>query len=111
MIWSDERSVERGSGRERHWAFRQPHQKWLKDMMNPYLEGKDISVMVWAGFSLLEGCSNLCFLKKDPAAPRQGYSARSYVTILEDQIPRIYQPGYRFMQDNALLCTAHVVRD
>lgn len=111
VIWSDECSVERGSGRERRWAYRQPHQKWSKEMVNPYQKGKDISIMVWGGFSILGGRSNLCFLQRDPAAPRQGYSARSYTTILEDQIPRIYTPGYRFMQDNAPIHTAYVVRD
>jgi hypothetical protein len=34
------------------------------------------------------------------------YSAHSYQLILEDQIPRCWQPGLIFMQDNASIHTA-----
>jgi transposase len=34
----------------------------------------------------------------------------SYLKVLEDQIPKCFQPGMTFMQDNALIHTARVVR-
>ena len=48
VIWSDESSVERGSGKKREWMFRTPSQKWHKEMIQPTSKGKDIKVMVWA---------------------------------------------------------------
>jgi len=46
FLWSDECSVERGSGKQWQWVFRTPAQKWDKEMIQPYNKGKDKSVMV-----------------------------------------------------------------
>ena len=35
VIFSDECSVERRAGAQRQWAFRKPHEKWNKDMIQP----------------------------------------------------------------------------
>ena len=53
----------------------------------------------------------ICLLLWDPAAPRGGYSASSYVEVLEENIPTIYEPGLLFMQDNAPIHTARKVRE
>ena len=45
-MWSDECSVERGTGKNREWVFRTPVQKWDREMIETYKKGKDISVMV-----------------------------------------------------------------
>jgi transposase len=50
FLWSDECSVERGSGKKRQWVFRTPAQKWDKEMIQPYNKDKNKSVMVWACF-------------------------------------------------------------
>jgi transposase len=42
--------------------------------------------------------------------PRGGYSANSYLEILDDQLPQIYEPGMTFMQDNASIHTAKRVK-
>ena len=48
-------------------------------------------------------------IERDKEAPKGGYSTKSYIKVLEDQIPRIYEPGLQFMQDNAPIHTAKIV--
>ena len=36
IIWSDEYSVEKGSGKQRQWMFIFPEEKWKKPMIQPY---------------------------------------------------------------------------
>ena len=50
-------------------------------------------------------------MTRDPVAPRGGYSANSYVEVLEENMPTIYEPGLLFMQDNAPIHTARKVRE
>ena len=38
---------------------------------------------------------------RDPDSPKTGYSANSYLRVLEDNLLGIWQPGLVFMQDNA----------
>jgi len=63
-------------------------------MIQPVKKGKDISIMVWAAFSGALGRSDLIVMERDPDAPKGGYSAQSYLKVLEDQLPRIWEPGY-----------------
>ena len=50
VIWSDECSVELGSGHKHKWVFRlnQLGEKWKKEYIQPYNKGKGIRVMIWA---------------------------------------------------------------
>ncbi|KAK0513618.1 hypothetical protein JMJ35_003982 [Cladonia borealis] len=86
VIWSDECSVERGTGKDRAWVFRLPHQKWTKEMIQP------------------KKCA------RDPNSGRQGYSAASYIGVLDDQLPTLWEPGLLFMQDNASIHTSRLAR-
>jgi len=79
--------------------------------VQPKKTGKDISVMVWAGFSLRGGRSELVVMERDPQAPRQGYSAKSYIKVLEQEFPRMYSPEFTFQQDNAPIHTAIATRE
>ena len=38
-------------------------------------------------------------------------TAEVYFRLLKDVIPEIYEPGYAWIQDNASVHIAHVVRD
>ena len=109
VIWSDECSVERGSGKKREWVFRTPAQKWHKDMIQPTQKGKDISIMVWAAF-WGGGSSDLYPLERDYELKKHGYSANSYIDVLDQNLTQFYEPGLIFMQDNASIHTAHKVR-
>jgi hypothetical protein len=110
IIFSDECSVERGAGAQRVWVWRTPSQKWDKDMIQPVKTGKDISIMIW-GAIWLGNRSDLVIMKRDDDAPNQGYSARSYITVLEEQMPRIYQPSIVFIQDGARIHSAKKVKE
>jgi len=101
IIWSDECSIVRGSGKERAWVFRTPSQKWEKQMIEPTPKGKGVSVMVWAAFSGAGGRSELIILDRDFESKKHGYSANSYIDVLEEAIPTLWEPGFYFMQDNA----------
>jgi len=110
IIWSDECSVERGAGARRTWVFRTPGQKWDKEIVDTYTKGKDISIMVW-GAIWVGGRSDLFIMNRDETSKKQGYSAASYLEVLDDQLPTIWSPGMIFMQDNAPIHTAKVVKD
>ena len=109
VIWSDECSVERGSGKRREWVFRTPAQKWDKAMIQATLKGKDVKVMVWAAF-WGGGVSELYPLERDWEAKKMGYSVNSYIDVLDQNLVGFYEPGQIFMQDNAPIHTAMKVR-
>ena len=50
-------------------------------------------------------------MKQDFEAKKQGYSANSYIQVLENNLLGIWEPGLIFMQDNAPIHSAHRVRD
>jgi hypothetical protein len=72
-------------------------------------KGKDISIMIW-GAIYLGGRSDLFLMERDPESKRQGYSANNYLAVLKDQIPRIWQPGLIFVQNNAPIHTAGKIK-
>jgi hypothetical protein len=113
-MWSDECLAERGKGKKGEWVFCTPSQKWQKEMVTTYKKGKDISVMVWACIWWAHGRvhrSDLVVMTRDVDARRGGYSSKSYVEVLDDQMPRCWEPGLIFMQDNASIHTAHIIRN
>jgi len=90
------------------WAFVPLGTKWDKDKVETYKKSKDIKVMVrgafWSG-----GRSDLYVLDRDFESKKHGYSAASYLEVLNDQVPKIWSPGLIFMQDDAPIHTAGVV--
>jgi len=112
VLWSDECSVERGRGANAEWVFRTPSQKWNPEMVQTYDSKKNIKVMVWAGFWDL-GRSSLYIMDRDFESKKHGYSAESYLEVLDGEVAPIYatlDPGYEFMQDNASIHTAKKVK-
>lgn len=114
VMWSDECSVERGKGKKTKWVFRTPTQKWDHDMIETYKASKGMTVMVWGCF-WDHGRSDLYIMDRDFESKKHGYSANSYIEVLDGQvepwIEELDDPGYIFMQDNAPIHTAHKVRD
>ena len=103
MVWSDECSVERGRGKRDEWVFRTPAQKWHRQMIQTYDAKKNMKVMVWAAFWDL-GRSSLYIMDRDFESKKHGYSANSYLEVLDAEVAPIFsqlEPGYKFMQDNA----------
>ena len=70
-------------------------QKWYEDFIVTIPTRKDISIMIWGAIDA-GGRSDVVMMKRDEDAPRRGYSARSYLEVLEEQIPRTWQPGMTF---------------
>lgn len=59
---------------------------------------------IWGGKQ-----SELTFLNRDFESKKMGYSADSYLEVLEDNLLSIWEPGLIFMQDNAPIHTAKKV--
>lgn len=85
VIWSDEASVARGSGKGREWVFGTSNQKWDKDKLQETPKGKAFRVMIWGAF-WGSGRSDLYMLARDWEAKKHGYSAASYIKVLEDNL-------------------------
>jgi len=110
-IWSDECSVERGKGKEIEWVWGVPKDKWKPEMVTTYKANKDIRVMVWAAFWGNGKRCPLFILERDWEAKKHGYSANSYLEVLEHRLSEFYQDGLIFMQDNAPIHTAKKVKE
>ena len=65
--------------------------------------------MVWVCFQGY-GRSDLFILEQDFELKKHGYSAQSYLDVLEDQLPQCQVPSLVFIQDNASIHTARVVK-
>lgn len=112
IIWSDECSVEIGKGKQNLWVFR-PHgfgEKWNKEYIIPFKKGKGFSFMIWAAI-WGDGHSEINRLSRDEDAPHRGYTARSYLEILEPNLAAIWTQDMTFMQDNAPIHSSHKVKD
>ena len=111
---SDERSARRRKGNRVEWCFGTPAQKQDPSLVTTYAKLKYISVIVqgcfWAKGGII-GRSDLYVVDRDFKSKKHGYSARSYLDVLEDQIPKCQEPGLIFMQDGALIHTAKLVMD
>ena len=83
--------------------------KMEKPMIQPYAKGKEVKVMVWGAFWRRER-SDLYKLARDFEAKKMGYSANSYLELLNDNLLGIWEPGLIFMQDNALIHTTKKVK-
>lgn len=77
-------------------------------MIQPYKKGRGVSVMVWGAFYGKER-ANLVVMSRDQSSIRQGYSANSYIEVLDEAIPTLWEPGLLFMQDNAPIHKARKV--
>lgn len=67
--------------------------------------------MVWGAFYGRGVQSGLHWLGRDPKAKRNGYTAASYVGVLDEELPILWEPGLLFMQDNAPIYTSRLARD
>lgn len=67
--------------------------------------------MVWGAFYGRGVQSGLLRLGRDPDAKRNGYTPASYVGVLDEELPTLWEPGLLFMQDNAPIHTSRSARD
>jgi transposase len=82
-------------------------------MIQEYDCKKNMKVMVWASF-WDRGRSDLYIMDRDFESKKHGYSANSYLKVLDAQVGPMFRnfddPGYEFMQDNASIHTAGTVK-
>jgi hypothetical protein len=100
IIFSDESSIKRGAGGQRQWAWRTADQKWSTPYLQTYKKGRDLSIMVWSVI-WLGGRSDLILMDIDEEAKKSGYSANSYLDVLECTMESCWEPGRTFIQNNA----------
>ena len=95
VVWSDECSIELGSGHQRKWVFRLNRlgEKWKKEYIQPYGKGKGIRVMVWASI-WGPNRSDLVRLERDFESKKHGYTSKFYLALLEEMLSKIWGPGY-----------------
>ena len=62
--------------------------------------------MFWACF-WYDGRSELIAMERDPRAPRNGYSARSYIWALEEGLLPVLDEDTIYQMDNAPIHTSH----
>jgi len=110
VIFTDECSVERGSGKRPKWIWCYKHQRLDTGFVQTYGKGTNLSIMIWAGIWLGDR-SNIHFMRRDESSKHSGYSAASYQEVLDEQVPQIYEPGMIWQQDNASIHTAGVIID
>jgi hypothetical protein len=75
-------------------------------MIEPVAKGKQLSVMIWGAINLLDAKLELGLMERDEESPGGGYTAGSYIKILDENFLYAYYPGYQYQQDNARIHTA-----
>lgn len=103
-VFSDECSVEFGTGKKRVWSFGYPSQKWNHDKIVEYPKGKQASLMVYAAIGPF-GATELIIMERDKLSPRGGYSSASYQWAVEAGLVPIYN-GETYVHDNAPVHTS-----
>ena len=66
--------------------------------------------MFWAEF-MFNMCTDLVMMKGDPDVPCGGVTAFVYFGILKEHLPTILKEDTIFMQDNASVYTAKIVKE
>ena len=108
--WSDECSIERGKGVKPDWVFRRPREGLFPWAVQPKARGTRHSIMFWAAFGF--GIrSDLVVCEGDPKAAHRGFTARKYRDLLQEHLGTVLDHDSIFMQDNASIHTAHIVRE
>jgi hypothetical protein len=104
LKFSDECSVQNGSGGNQEWYFRLPWEKWKPEMLDATSTSRKPAQMAWACVWLDERGrprrSKLVIMERDPSAKKRGYSAQSYIEALKKGLLPHYRRSQLFMQDN-----------
>lgn len=112
--FSDECSVQKGSGHQREWCFRYPDEKWKADMITELTPSQGPQQMVWGAIWVDSRGhprrSSLIMMERDSDTPRGGYSNQSYIQVLRQGLLPHWRPGQIYMHDNARIHTSCAVR-
>ena len=113
VYWSDETSVERGSGENAEWTFTRPKDQAREGEVKPIPLGKQLRQMFWASFSGDPRRTALIPLFGHPASPRGGVNSMRILETYQQWLPTlIYNRSEAiFMHDGSRTHTAHRVLD
>jgi transposase len=109
VIWSDESTVERGKGGQLIWTWNDPSEQLVEHDVREIRTGKSIKKMFWAAFRYNTRTS-LVPLSSDGSSRGGGITATVIRQIYMDRLPELLENGDIFMQDNAPVHTAHIIR-
>ena len=90
-MFSDKCLKERGTGKKQVWVFSQPKDKWKPAMVETYITGKNLRVIVW-GMFWGAGRSSLYIIDRDFKSKKYGYTTNSYIEVLDAQVACHYTP-------------------
>lgn len=107
--FTDECSIELGSGQKRPWVWRHSGEQWLPEMI-AQRPPRGVTVMIWAALRA-DGRIKLVFCDDYLVGDNEKITSNVYVSMLEDIIPELYEPGDLWIQDNAPIHNARVVKD
>jgi hypothetical protein len=110
IVWSDECSIELGSGQARPYVFRLQGNDYLDtDFVERRTHGT--RVMIWAAFHGTTK-SEAVYLPGDPNSARRGVTAERILACLKEHLPPLMEgEGKIFMMDGASVHTAGIVQD
>lgn len=113
VYFSDETSIERGSGAGAEWTFVRPKYQPREGEIQQKPCGKQLRQMFWACFNGDTRRSGLIPMHGDPSSPRGGVTSLVVRSTYSTYLPVILsnRSFANFMHDNASTHTAHIVRD
>lgn len=110
VVFSDECSIELGSGEATPFVFRLKKAPFT-DVDAQEKQPKGPRVMLWAAFHGTTK-SEAVILEGDPESPGHGITAQVYLECLKAHLPPLMEGGNKiFMHDNASIHTAGIVSD
>ena len=108
-VWyTDECSVEIGKDAGREWVWWHSGEAWAPEMRAIGAKNHD-SVMIWAAM-----CADgriVYRIVRDFYEGSRTQTAEVYRCLLQDVIPKIYEPEQAWLQDIASVHTAHIIRN
>ena len=108
-VWyTDDCSVEIGKDAGREWVWRHSGEAWAPEMRTIGSKNHD-TIMIWAA---MRADGRIVYrIVRNFYGGGSTQTAEVYRRLLQDVIPEIYEPGQVWLQDNAPVHTAHIVRD
>lgn len=107
--WLDECTIERGAGIQPIWTFIRPKEQLAEHNIKTRRTGKAVKQIFWAAFSE-DIRTSLVPLDGDPDAPRGRVTSRVIRNLYQAFLPEFIGLNDIFMQDNALVHTARIVK-
>lgn len=108
-VWSDEYMVEKSKDPRVVWIFRSPHEKWVKDCIQP-VSAKRVKLMVWKCFyGNTHGTFSPIIVKS--------FNSKLYMLLLQYLVPVMTRISKTlgttplFMQDNSKVHTAERTKE